>query len=467
MAINLNHVQFGSQFQEFVNLVARNAGDPDSIVCLNEHEQDRAPGQLLGPDGEARVVSVKNGDTIRPLLGARFGRSAADKASNNQIRNLFLETVLKVCGVRTAEELPESIRTAMKLKDYDNKGHPLTVRRITAVKTAIEAQFNAEAEDFKFNLKSILRRDFINSRDANDTVRLIAECDDLTQTLVDATKGDIELLHALKADGCALAQKLLLEEVEVTEIDPAARELTVLGAEDMKTRKFMNFRNSQQVIYDMGLYREAINNLRTAANGATLSFNHIDEFVKQPIPADKLAEMAREVESLNLEPVISGLSSTNRPKKFKAICQIQKMVNSVIAKAGLPVGEDVAAAQAGLRSSYFFVYDLICGRMTKENLEKLRVAMDRNEFFKTEVSATEAIAKGKWEDKSFEESVRTKVKDFAQSLSYCMQNVMQVAVWDALEMHHGSVATSLDRMKVGDVRPVYAQLRDIVQNEDV
>ena len=253
MAINLNHVQFGSQFQEFVNLAARNAGDPDSIVCLDEHERGRAPEQLLGPNGEARVISVKGGDTIRPLLGARFGRSVADKASNNQIRNLFLETVLKVCGVQSQEQLPENIKLAMKLKDYDNKGHPLTVRRITAVKAAIEAQFSAEAADFLFHIRSILRRDFINGRDANDTVRLIDECDALTQTLVDATKGDIELLRALDADGCALAQKLLLEEVEVTEIDPAARELTVLGAEDMKTRKFMNFRNSQQVIYDMGL----------------------------------------------------------------------------------------------------------------------------------------------------------------------------------------------------------------------
>jgi len=139
----------------------------------------------------------------------------------------------------------------------------------------------------------------------------------------------------------------------------------------------------------------------------------------------------------------------------------------VIDKAGMPVGEDIAAAQAELRSSYFFIYDLICSRMSKENLEKLRRAMDRNEFFKTEVSATEVIATGKWADKAVEEPVRRKVRDFAQSLSYCMQNVMQVAVWDALEMHHGSVATSLDRMKVGDVRPVYAQLRDIVQNEDV
>ena len=100
MAINLNHQQFGSQFQEFVNLATRNAGAPNTIVCLDDHERGRAPNQLLGPDGEARLISVKNGDTVKPLLGARFGRSADDKALNNQIRNLFLETVLGRSGSR-------------------------------------------------------------------------------------------------------------------------------------------------------------------------------------------------------------------------------------------------------------------------------------------------------------------------------------------------------------------------------
>ena len=94
MAINLNHSQFGAQFTEFVNLATRNAADPNTIVCLDDKEQGRAPNQLLGPNGDARVISVKNGDTIRPFFGPRFGRSAEDKALNNQIRTLFLATVL-------------------------------------------------------------------------------------------------------------------------------------------------------------------------------------------------------------------------------------------------------------------------------------------------------------------------------------------------------------------------------------
>ncbi len=75
MAINLNVDKFGAQFQEFVNLATRNAGDPDTIVCLDDHERGRAPESLLGPNGEARQISVKNGDTIRPLRRSAGGRS--------------------------------------------------------------------------------------------------------------------------------------------------------------------------------------------------------------------------------------------------------------------------------------------------------------------------------------------------------------------------------------------------------
>ena len=467
MAINLNHAQFGAQFQEFVNLAARNAGDQNSIVCLDEHERARVPEQLLGPNGEARVISVKGGDTIRPLLGAHFGRSADNKASNNQIRNLFLETVLKVCGVQSQEELPENIKTAMKLKDYDNKGHPLTVRRITAVKAAIDANLNAEAEHIQREITTMLRRDFVDTRGPDEALGLIDEGHALAKTLVDAAKGDIELLRALADDNCALAKRILLEKVEVEDVDPAANGQAFLEAKDIKKRTILNLRNSQQVMWDMARCRETINTLRTVANGAPLNFRHIDEFVKQPIPADKLAEMAQSVRDLDLDPVVNGLSSTNRGKKFKALCQIQKMVNSVVARAGLPVGEDVAAAQAELRSAYFFAYDLICSRMSRENLEKLRLAIDNNPFFKTEVSAIEVIATGKWEEKNVEEPVKTKIRNFANSLSYCMQNVAQVAVWDALERRHGFDVTILDRMRVGEVRPVYAQLKDIVENEEI
>ena len=116
--------------------------------------------------GEARQISVKNGDTIRPLLGARFGRSADGKALNNQIRNLFLETVLKICGVRTQEELPEAVRTAMKLKDYDNGGHPLTVRGLSA-KICVRMPQLTTKEEFQKAFDSLADA-FVEERNADE-----------------------------------------------------------------------------------------------------------------------------------------------------------------------------------------------------------------------------------------------------------------------------------------------------------
>ncbi len=43
MAINLNHAQFGAQFTEFVDFATRNAGDPDTIVCLDDRERGARP----------------------------------------------------------------------------------------------------------------------------------------------------------------------------------------------------------------------------------------------------------------------------------------------------------------------------------------------------------------------------------------------------------------------------------------
>jgi len=463
MAINLNHVQFGPQFQEFVNLAARNAGDQNSIACFDAFEQGRAPDQLLGPNGEARIISVKDGDTVRPLLGARFGRSAEDKAINNKIRNLFLETVLKVCGVRTQEELPDNVKTAMKLKDYDNKGHPLTVRRITAVKAAIEANLNAEAEHVLREIKTMLRRDFVETRDRRDAGRLIEEGDALARTLVDGAKGDIELLRAFAADNCALAKRVLLEKVEIAEVHPEANDGIFVDDKDIKKHTVLSFRGNDQIVYEMGQYRDAINRLRAAGNDAPLGLSHLDEFVKQPIPAEKLAAMTQAAQGLDLNPVVNDLATNDRDRKFNAICQIQKMADSLVAAADLPVDEDVAAAQPGLRSAYFFAYDLICSKMSKGDVEKLRLAMDNNLHFTNEATAIDIIATGKWAEKGDEEPVKTKVRNFANNLSYCMQNVAQTAVWDALERRHGFSVVIKSALTVGEVRPIYAHLKDIVQ----
>ena len=139
MAINLNDSMYGAQFSVFRELASQANLTQDTLVSVDEAGRGKG---LLGQNGERRTIVVKNGDTIRPL----FGRSQGHKDLNNEVRNLFKETVLRVCGAKTLEELPKAVLDVMKKGDYDNEGHPLSLRRIRAVTNAIIAEADREAK---------------------------------------------------------------------------------------------------------------------------------------------------------------------------------------------------------------------------------------------------------------------------------------------------------------------------------
>ena len=446
MAINLNHAQFGAQFQEFVNLATRNAGDPDTIVCLNEHEQGRAPEQLLGPNGEARVISVKDGDTIRPLLGARFGRSAENKALNNQIRNLFLETVLKVCGVQTKEQLPEPVKTAMKLKDYDNNGHPLTVRRITAVKAAIDAQFNAGADRALGEIKDMLNKQVVNEGKAGED-----ECAERARTLVDATKGDAELLDLLTKGECHLAKTILCD-----------------GDSDNELCSY------EEVVRKMNVCRTTINELRTAVGGDKALYNQslaqLGDFVKHPLRPGQITAMVAAVRGMDPDPVKDLLLAPGHDGKFEAVCRILKMVNSAIANALVDVGEEGEAAQQALSPCYYLLYGIICKELGRDALENLRSAMN-GEPFRVELRAAYDIAENIWEEADGDDQqLKADVHKFAESISFCtVYHVLTTAAGHVLGGKSGfkSFLSLPDDVSEEKRRTVSAMLKEIVRMEDV
>ena len=138
MAINLNLDKYGDQFRAFVNFANANANNADTLACI----QGDAPGGLLDPDGKARTIVAKtDDDRIKSLRKNQFfNRNDDQKALNNSVRDLFKETVLKVCGVDDIDKLPPSVLAVMRKGDYGaNGGHPLSVRRILAVTSAIKA----------------------------------------------------------------------------------------------------------------------------------------------------------------------------------------------------------------------------------------------------------------------------------------------------------------------------------------
>ena len=86
------------------------------------------------------------------------GRSATDATKNNEARKLFRDAVADMFGGE--QNIPESVKTAMLLKDYGTEenpsGKPLTARRIMAVKAevdriiAVHAAFNNDIADKLF-----------------------------------------------------------------------------------------------------------------------------------------------------------------------------------------------------------------------------------------------------------------------------------------------------------------------------
>ena len=134
MAINLNLPTYGDQFRAFVVFAKENANNEDTLACIGG-------SALLDPDGKPRSIVAKNdGDKIKSLWKNQFfGRTGDQARHNDSVRDLFKETVFKVCGAKNFNELPPAVRDVMKEGDYKvDGGHPLSARRIRAVPQAIQ-----------------------------------------------------------------------------------------------------------------------------------------------------------------------------------------------------------------------------------------------------------------------------------------------------------------------------------------
>ena len=117
MAIDINNINF----KMFTNFAA----------TAKQSARAQFESKLV-PDGEVRTIKAAGG---LDFVG-NVGRLSKYKTTNDSVRRLFRETVAGMFGCE--EDIPDSVLKVMKLEDY-GKGKPLTARRITAVKNAIEA----------------------------------------------------------------------------------------------------------------------------------------------------------------------------------------------------------------------------------------------------------------------------------------------------------------------------------------
>ena len=130
MAINLNTKTYGEQFNAFVNFASKNR-NLGNVARIGE---TKAGTHLLGKNGEPRTIVAKDWDGA-----GQVWRFSSSRKVNNEVRDLFLKTILSVCNVDKVEDLPPSVQDALRAEDFDGKGRPLTSRRIRAVTNAVLA----------------------------------------------------------------------------------------------------------------------------------------------------------------------------------------------------------------------------------------------------------------------------------------------------------------------------------------
>ena len=118
----------------------------NALAKLNtafEYAQNAVQNERTGQDsviriyGESFTCQVSHADAPKSGFGLFGFRRKDQQDLNNATRTLFKQTVLDALGLKDENELPKSVKDAMKLSDYHNKGRPLTARRIIAVVDAI------------------------------------------------------------------------------------------------------------------------------------------------------------------------------------------------------------------------------------------------------------------------------------------------------------------------------------------
>lgn len=137
MAINLQIDKFGAQFSAFVEFASAQKHE-NYIACIEGQKPGRG---VPGPNGQPRSIAAKTWDGRGQFLRGRDSR-----AVNNEVRTLFLRTILGVCGVRSVAELPPGVRAVLKADDDETFGTAAeSVRRRTGLLMSILSQFTASS----------------------------------------------------------------------------------------------------------------------------------------------------------------------------------------------------------------------------------------------------------------------------------------------------------------------------------
>ena len=307
-----------AQFKQFTDFARKSGGLTGRTVA-----QVGGPSEDDGDEAFASISAKSRFDFI-----GNIGRRQQSKAENDDVRDLFKESVVKMCGCADEQHLPEAVKTAMKLEDY-NKGRPLTARRILAVQTAVRQHemeqmvFNAgRAEIEKGNGDMVLGVIKLNNGDKvlTDTVK------DRIKTAVSACGNDPDAFAVLKE-----AWKTVLFELPDKESKPMPSDA------DFVLRGYWAVRNRA------GNIASDVQSLRKITGDDEVLFNAAKPFLalrddRYPLSNSLLANMVAAVQRIQPSDLAEiGDLGTNPGTltTYKALLKLQELIDNACTNSGL------------------------------------------------------------------------------------------------------------------------------------
>lgn len=259
----------------------------------------------IGQSGGA-ISSIKAKSTL-DFIG-NIGRGERSRGTNDAVRALFKESVVKMFGGTTADDvacLPESVRTAMRLDDDYGKGKPLTARRILAVQTAVRQN----TIENTLTAAGIALDDVVRAR----IKTAVAACgtDEDAFAVLQETWKEVLFVNGDKID------------------DPTSQESPVpRGAWSVRSK--------------VGALVSDIQSLRKATGGDQNLFDAAKPFLalkgRAPLPTSLLVNMVSAVQQLkpnDLAPIAELAQDPVATDAHKAAVKLGELVNGAMAKSGL------------------------------------------------------------------------------------------------------------------------------------
>ena len=288
-----------AQFKQFTDFARTSGGFTGRTVAQ--------VGSQLGAAGNGAFASIAVKSRF-DFIG-NIGRRQQSRGENDDVRDLFKESVLKMCGCANEQQLPDKIREAMQFTDY-NKGKPLTARRILAVQEAVR----------QHALEDTLTTAGIQ---LNDTIR------DRIKTAVSACGNDPDAFAVLQE-----TWKAVLFETQDRDGMPVANDAHLVP------------RGSWAVRSKVSTLASDIQSLRQITGGDQALFNAAKPFLalkdaEHPLSNSLLTQMVSAVQQMQPSDLaeISALGThPDTQTAYKAALKLHELVNDASTRSGLARG---------------------------------------------------------------------------------------------------------------------------------